>query len=168
MKLISLLDDIKNTQDIAVSDDWELGITYSKKLNCYVWCDKSGRVIEDISDYTGYKRVILSSELLKGKSWCLDIKEKSYVEKRTEEIMGKYNISKMMEEYYNLGFATAWGHVLYMISNDFDNKGIKKIIMNETKEKTQMRCDMYGAWDDISEVVKDNNIKNAVGNGAKT
>lgn len=73
MKLISLLDDIRKTQDIAVGDGWELGITYSKKLNCYVWCDKSGKVIEDDSDQTGYKRVIISPELLEDGNWCLDI-----------------------------------------------------------------------------------------------
>ena len=71
MKLIDLLGSAKKTQDILVRDDWELGIIYNKRSDCYVWCDKDGRATEDTTDMTGYKRVILSSKLLEEGNWCL-------------------------------------------------------------------------------------------------
>lgn len=165
MRLIDLLETAKKTQDILVRDDWESGIIYSEKFNCYMWCDKSGKVIEDKSDWTGYKRVILSPKLLENEKWYLNpninkkierfkelrnkFKEKSYVEKRAEEIANEYNINKTLEKYYNLGLSTAYGYVMYMLDQDFDKKDIKKVIMNARKDDTQFRCDMFGAWGEL-------------------
>ena len=165
MKLIDLLGSAKKTQDILVRDDWELGIIYSEKFDCYLWCDKSGKVIEDELDSTGYKKVILSPKLLEDGDWYLDInrnkkieniyelhnkfKEKSYVEKRAEEIANEYNINKTLEKYYNLGLSTAYGYVMYMLDQDFDKKDIKKVIMDACKDNVQFRSDVYGVWGEL-------------------
>lgn len=165
MKLIDLLGSAKKTQDILVRDDWELGIIYSEKFDCYLWCDKSGKIIEDELDSTGYKKVILSPKLLEDGDWYLDInrnkkieniyelhnkfKGKSYVEKRAEEIANEYNINKTLEKYYNLGLSTAYGYVMYMLDQDFDKKDIKKVIMDACKDNVQFRSDVYGVWGEL-------------------
>ncbi len=165
MGLIDLLETAKKTQDILIRDDWESGIIYSEKFNYYMWCDKSGKVIEDKSDWTGYKRVILSPKLLENEKWYLNpninkkierfkelrnkVRRKSYTEKRAEEIMNEYNINKALEEYYNLGLSTAYGYVMYMLDQDFDKKDIKKVIMDACKDDTQFRCDAFGVWGEL-------------------
>lgn len=165
MRLIDLLETAKETQDIIVRDDWESGIIYSEKFNCYMWCDKSGKVIEDKSDWTGYKRVILSPKLLENEKWYLNpninkkierfeelrnkVRRKSYTEKRAEEIMNECNVNKTLEGYYSLGLSTAYGYVLYMLDQDFDKKDIKKVIMDTYKNDTQFRCDMFGVWGEL-------------------
>lgn len=165
MRLIDLLETAKETQDILVRDDWESGIIYSEKFNCYMWCDKSGKVIEDKSDWTGYKRVILSPKLLENEKWYLNpninntkerfeelrnkVRRKSYTEKRAEEIMNECNINKALEGYYNLGLSTAYGYVLYMLDQDFDKKDIKKVIMDACKVDVQFRSDVFGVWGEL-------------------
>ena len=165
MKLIDLLGSAKKTQDILVRDDWELGIIYSEKFDCYLWCDKSGKVIEDELDSTGYKKVILSPKLLEDGDWYLDInrnkkiekiyelhnkfREKSYVEKRAEEIANECNINETLEKYYNLGLSTAYGYVMYMLDQDFGKKDIKKVIMDACKDNVQFRSDVYGVWGEL-------------------
>lgn len=71
MRLIDLLETAEKTQDIIVKDDWALGIVFSRKTNCYIWCDKLGKAIEDFNDWTGYKRVILSPKLIQDDDWYL-------------------------------------------------------------------------------------------------
>lgn len=131
MRLVDLLETAKKTQDVIIRDDWALGIIYSKKFNCYVWCNKDGRAMEDTTDMTGYKRVILSSKLLEEGNWYLipnridrvervkeiinKVKKKNYVEQRVEEISNKFNITELIEDYYKLGASTAYGNVMYML-----------------------------------------------------
>lgn len=165
MRLIDLLETAKKTQDILVRDDWESGIIYSEKFNCYMWCDKSGKIIEDKSDWTGYKRVILSPKLLENEKWYLNpninkkidrfkglrnkIRRQNYIEKRFEKIANECNINEALEGYYNLGLSTAYGYVMYMLDQDFDKKDIKKVIMNACKDNIQFRNDVYGVWGEL-------------------
>lgn len=165
MKLIDLLETAKKTQDIIVRDDWALGIIYSKRFNCYVWCDKTGRATEDATDMTGYKRVILSKKLLEEGNWYLTpnkidgiekikelhnrVKKKSYDDQRAEEIFNKFNITELMEDYYKLGLSSAYGYIMYMIDQDFDKRDIKKFIMDGTKDDVQFRSDVFGVWGEL-------------------
>lgn len=165
MRLIDLLETAKKTQDMIVRDDWALGIIYSERFNCYIWCDKSGKAIEDDSDYTGYKRVVLSPKLLGGENWYLTpnrdkrierfkefhnkARRKSYTEKRAEKMMDECNINKALEGYYNLGLSTAYGYIMYMLDQDFDKKDIKKVIMDACKDDIQFRSDVFGVWGEL-------------------
>jgi len=165
MRLVDLLETAKETQDIIIRDDWALGIIYSRRFNCYIWCDKNGRAIEDTTDITGYKRVILSAKLLEEGDWYLTpnkfdriervkklrskVRKKSYIEKRAEEIMSECNINKVLDEYYKLGLAGAYGYIMYMIDQDFDKKDIKKFIIDGAKDDAQFRCDLFGVWGEL-------------------
>lgn len=163
MRLIDLLETAKKTQDILVRDDWESGIIYSEKFNCYMWCDKSGKVIEDKSDQTGYKRVILSPKLLENEKWYLNpnriierfeeirnkARKKGYIESRLQEITDECNINKTIEGYYKLGLANAYGYIMYMLDRDFDKKDIKKAIMDAFKNDTQLRCDAFSVCGEL-------------------
>ena len=62
MRLVDLLETAKKTQDIIIRDDWALGIIYSKRFNCYVWCNKDGMATEN-TNITGFKRVIFLTSL---------------------------------------------------------------------------------------------------------
>ncbi len=170
MELIDLLETAKKTQDIIVRDDWALGIIYSKRFNCYIWCDKDGKAKEDVTDMTGYKRVILSSKLLEEGNWYLipnridriervkelhnKFRKKSYIENRLQEVVNECNVNKLLEEYYKIGLAHAYGNVMYMLDQDFDKKDIKKLIMDTTKDDTQLRCDLYGVWGELMDKIK--------------
>ncbi|MGJ0846510.1 hypothetical protein ACR77J_07470 [Tissierella praeacuta] len=165
MRLIDLLETAKKTQDVLVRNDWKIGIIYSEKFNCYMWCDKSGKVIEDKSDWTGCKRVILSPKLLENEKWYLNpnqnkkierfkelhnkVRRKSYLEKRAEEIINENNINKALEEYYKIGLANAYGHIMYMLDQDFDKNDIKKVIMDVCKDNIQFRDDVFGVWGEL-------------------
>lgn len=168
MRLIDLLETAKETQDIIVRDDWALGIIYSKRFNCYVWCNKDGRATEDSTDMTGYKRVILSSKLLEEGNWyltpnridkmerieklrefCNKANGKNYIEKRLEETINECNINKKLEEYYKLGLANAYGYIMYMLDQDFDKKDIKKFVIDGLKNDIQFRSDVYGVWGEL-------------------
>ena len=89
MKLIDLLEAAKETRDIIVRDDWESGIIYSGRFNCYLWCEKSGEAIEDKSDWTGYKRVILSPKLLLEDIYNKILEQNNY--KYMAYMMNNYN-----------------------------------------------------------------------------
>lgn len=165
MRLIDLLESAKKTQDIIVRDDWALGIIYSERFNCYIWCDKSGKAIYDTTDITGFKRVVLSAKLLEEGNWYLipsridklekikelhyKIKKKNYAERRVEEIANKFNITELIEDYYKLGASTAYGNVMYMLDQDFDKKDIKKFILDGTKDDIQFRSDVFGVWGEL-------------------
>lgn len=72
MKLFDLLESAKKTGDIIINNKYKLGVIYSTRYDCFVWCDKDGKAIESTQDYTGYKRVILSLKLLERDDWYLD------------------------------------------------------------------------------------------------
>ena len=82
------------------------------------------------------------------------IRSKSYIEKRAEKIANVCNLNNTLEEYYKLGLAHAYGSVMYMLDQDFDNKDIKKLIMDTTKDDTQLRCDLYGVWGELMDKSK--------------
>lgn len=165
MRLIDLLKTAKETQGIIVRDDWDLGIIYSMRFNCFIWCDKDGKAIEDTTDVTGFKRVLLSTKLLEEEKWYLTpdkferierfkelhnkTKKKNYIENRLEETVNKCNINDALEEFFKLGSANAYGYIMYALDKDFDKKDIKKIIMDSYKGDTQFRCDVFGVWGDL-------------------
>lgn len=166
MKLIDLLEAAKKTQDIIVRDGWALGIVYSERFNCYIWCDKDGKATEDLTDVTGYKRVIFSAKLLEDGNWYLtpnkigrmerfkdhhnQFRKKNYIENRLEEVADECNINKALEEYYKIGLSTAYGYVMYMLDQDFDKKDIRKFIIDGLKGDTQFRCDVFGVWGELA------------------
>lgn len=77
------------------------------------------------------------------------VRKKSYIEKRAEKIANECNLNNVLDSYYKLGLAHAYGNVMYMLDQDFDNKDIKKLIMDTTKDGTQLRCDLYGVWGEL-------------------
>ena len=63
VRVFDMLNQSAKDSFIIVNDNLELGICFSKRFNCFVWCRKDGRAVEDLSDKCGYKRVILSPHL---------------------------------------------------------------------------------------------------------
>ena len=82
------------------------------------------------------------------------IRKKSYAEQRAEEIANKFNTVGLVDDYYKLGLAHAYGNVMYMLDQDFDKKDIKKLIMDITKDDTQFRCDVFGVWGELMDKSK--------------
>ena len=82
------------------------------------------------------------------------IRRKSYIENRLQEVVNECNVNKSLEEYYKIGLAHAYGNVMYMLDQDFDKKDIKKLIMDTTKDDTQLRCDLYGVWGELMDKIK--------------
>lgn len=72
MKLCELLSLSKEVNKIIVNNKYALGVSFSSKFNCFVWCDKrTGKPIVNIKDPTGEHRVILSLKLLERDDWYL-------------------------------------------------------------------------------------------------
>jgi sugar lactone lactonase YvrE len=64
MNLENIMKDMIENNTIYRINDYKLCIVYSHKLNCFLWCDESGKAIEDLNDSFKYKRVILSPKLI--------------------------------------------------------------------------------------------------------
>ena len=117
------------------------------KLKSRIRCEALKSVIGSLEDLLESDKRNKTKEMfeeIKNK-----VKEKSYTEKRAEEIINECNVNKALEGYYNLGLSTAYGYVLYMLDQDFDKKDIKKVIMDTCKNDTQFRCDMFGIWGEL-------------------
>ena len=82
------------------------------------------------------------------------IKNKSYAEQRAVEIANKFNTIELVDSYYKLGLAHAYGNIMYMLDEDFDKKDMKKLIMDITKDDTQFRCDVFGVWGELMDKSK--------------
>ena len=82
------------------------------------------------------------------------IKNKSYAEQRAVEIANKFNTIELVDSYYKLGLAHAYGNIMYMLDEDFDKKDMKKFIMDITKDDTQFRCDVFGVWGELMDKSK--------------
>jgi len=44
MKLFELLETAIKTQDIIINESSQLCMVYSKRYQCFVWCDRSGKL----------------------------------------------------------------------------------------------------------------------------
>ena len=82
------------------------------------------------------------------------IRKKSYAEQRAEEIANEFNVFKLVDSYYKLGLAHAYGNVMYILDQDFDKKDIKMLIMDITKDDAQFRCDVFGIWGELMDKSK--------------
>lgn len=71
MKLIELIEQGVDYNDILYHDNWALGVRMCKDLgDAFVYCDPiSGEFTKVPSDYTGYKRVILCKKILDDDMW---------------------------------------------------------------------------------------------------
>ena len=71
MKLIELIEQGVDYNDILYHDNWALGVRMCKGLgDAFVYCDPiSGEFTKVPSDYTGYKRVILCKKILEDDMW---------------------------------------------------------------------------------------------------
>jgi len=58
MNLIEAMEKSIETNGIISTDRYVLSMVYSKRYNCFLWCDDNGKVIPDRSDRFGVKRVI--------------------------------------------------------------------------------------------------------------
>lgn len=77
------------------------------------------------------------------------VRNKSYSTKRFEEIMNECSVNKAMENCFKLGVSTTLGWIMYLIDSEFSTKDIKKLILDEIIDDTQLRCDTYGTWGDM-------------------
>lgn len=72
MKLIELLNDAIETENIIYIDGWHLGMRYNKDKDCFIWCHPgTGKYEESKVDYTGFNRVVLSGKILSIEDWKL-------------------------------------------------------------------------------------------------
>lgn len=72
LKLFDLLETAKRTGDIIKNKDQRMGIVYSEKYNCFIWCYMDGRAVETAKDHTGLSRVILTSNIMERDGWYLE------------------------------------------------------------------------------------------------
>lgn len=82
------------------------------------------------------------------------VKKKTYAEQRAVEIANKFNIVELVDSYYKLGLAHAYGNIMYMLDEDFDKKDMKKLIMGTTKDDIQFRSDIFGVWEELMNEIK--------------
>ncbi|NMB28263.1 MAG: hypothetical protein GX987_09470 [Tissierellia bacterium] len=82
------------------------------------------------------------------------VKKKTYAEQRAVEIANKFNIVELVDSYYKLGLAHAYGNIMYMLDEDFDKKDMKKLIMGTTKDDIQFRSDIFGVWEELTNEIK--------------
>ena len=71
MKLIELIEQGVDYDDILYHDDWALGMRMCKDLgNAFVYCyPENGKFVEEHVDRTGYKRVVLCEKILSDDKW---------------------------------------------------------------------------------------------------
>lgn len=82
------------------------------------------------------------------------VKKKTYAEQRAVEIANKFNTVELVDSYYKLGLAHAYGNIMYMLDEDFDKKDMKKLIMGTTKDDIQFRSDIFGVWEELTNEIK--------------
>lgn len=71
MKLIELIEQGVDYDDILYHDDWALGMRMCKDLgNAFVYCyPETGKLVKEHRDPTGYKRVVLCKKILADDKW---------------------------------------------------------------------------------------------------
>lgn len=62
--LYELIEGAVNNDSIIYRPDMALGMKYNKELRCFIWCYKNGVYCTSNVDGTGYKRVILSEDII--------------------------------------------------------------------------------------------------------
>lgn len=71
MKVVELIENGVNYDDILYHDGWALGMRKCKDLgDAFVYCyPETGKFVEEHIDRTGYKRVVLCEKLLADDKW---------------------------------------------------------------------------------------------------
>lgn len=78
--------------------------------------------------------------------------EKSYIQNRSDEIAKESKLLQSIEDYFKLGQSSAYGLMLYLLTNeDFSKSDIKKLIIKALKDDVQLRSDTYGVWSEYLE-----------------
>lgn len=104
---------------------------------------------DTLNDVIYWFQVLLNAELRQDFKARTKNKKAGYIQERAEEIFNECNINTTMESYYKLGQSSVYGLVLYMLDKEeFAKSDIKKFIVTNLKDDTQLRYDSYGIWGD--------------------
>lgn len=102
---------------------------------------------DTLNDVIYWLQVLLDAELWQDLKARTRNKKAGYIQERAEEIFNECNINTTMENYYKLGQSSVYGFVLYMLDKEeFTKSDIKKFIVTNLKDDTQLRCDSYDIW----------------------
>ena len=149
-------------------------LTYSKKINTWIWCDEYGKALEYEGDLI---RVVLSKEILEDDTWFIHSDRKDEPAERINKLKQRTKTTKptylntKMDEYtkrmdsllhddfknliddlMRLSKAQSLGLIMYLLHDeDYSKKDMKKIIMANLKDDLELRCMAYQVMGDIAE-----------------
>ena len=155
-------------------------LTYSKKINTWIWCDVYGKALEYEGDLV---RVVLSKEILEDDTWFIysDGKDEllermNKLKQRTKKTKQTYLNTKMdeytkrmdsllrddfkdlIDDLMQLSKAQSLGLIMYLLHDeDCSKNDMKKIIMANLKDDLELRCMAYQVMGDIAEDIGNEN-----------
>ena len=154
-------------------------LTYSKKINTWIWCDVYGKALEYEGDLV---RVVLSKEILEDDTWFIysdrkdenwktrellkELKKKNkerktFIESKMEEYNKEWNelfdfrFTEVMGNLMKLSKAQSIGLILYCLNDEKCSKeDMKKIINENIKDDIELRSMCYSIYGDIESDLK--------------